>query len=212
MNYLNKKGIILFIENDFKIRKNCSSIIIEKSGSTFTIKQSIDGDIWFNTLNSNVKIAIKLNSINEEEFRSFIIFENLMKSIIGRYILNSDYRDNSILPKDFIDLDSKTIIWHSDNELDNILQLQFMKNEIIVSITRNENVNNINLNYNNSTKVRIRTSGSSYEYYYQEFVKFFNELFVFASKNELIEKQDIATNATNAFEQRKLSLFKKFKK
>ncbi len=134
-----------------------------------------------------------------------------MKSMVGRFILNGDDKDEySILPKDFINLESKTITWHSDSEKDNKLQLQFGEKEIIVSITRDENASD--RTYNNAIKVRIRTSGSSYEYYYQEFERFFNELSRFAYQVESMNKRDIPVSEKKPATQRKLSLFDKFKK
>lgn len=134
-----------------------------------------------------------------------------MKLIVGRYILNGNDRDDySLLPKDFIDLESKTITWHSDSEKDNKLELQFGKKEIIVSISKDKNESN--RTYDNSIKVRIRTSGSSYEYYYQEFEKFFNELSSLAYQVESVSKRDVHSNETKSVTQKKLSLFDKFKK
>ena len=119
-----------------------------------------------------------------------------MKSIIGRYILNGDDKDGySSLPKDFINLDNKTITWHSDSEYDNMLQLQLKEKELIISIIIGNNSNN--RNYSNSTKVRIRTSGSSYEYYYKEFERFYDELSSFAYSIELNKTQDASANDKN---------------
>ncbi len=160
---------------------------------------------------SNIKLPISFYSGNQEEWRSYVIFENLMKSIVGRYILNGDDKyEYSFLPKDFVDLERKTITWHSDSEKDNKLQLQFGEEEIIVSLTRGEN--DSNRTYNNTVKVRLRASGSSYEYYYQEFERFFNELSSFAYQVESMNKKDIPVNETKSPVQRKLSLFDRFKK
>lgn len=110
-----------------------------------------------------------------------------MKLIIGRYILSGDDKDEySSLPKNFINLDDKTIIWHSDTQEDDILQLQLTEKEIIVSLTGDKKINN---SFNNSIKVRIRTSGSEYGRYYQEFEKFYSELSRFANQIELEKNQ-----------------------
>ena len=124
-----------------------------------------------------------------------------MKSIIGRYILSGDDKDEySSLPNDFIDLESKTITWHSDSEYDNVLQLQFKEKEIIISINNTKNNNKLI-----ATKVRIRTSGSSYKCYYQEFERFYDELYRYAYNIESIKNQDNSPT-------RKISLFSKLKK
>ena len=130
-----------------------------------------------------------------------------MKSVVGRYLLSGDSKDEySCLPKDFIDLENKIITWHSDTERDNVLQLQFSDKEIVVSVTRDNNFKN--KNFNNSIKVRIRTSGSDYGYYYQEFVRFYNELSRYAYQ---VESSKTSTNDKNS-PTKKLSLFNKIKK
>lgn len=191
------------MDNNFEIKYDYNNVIIKKDGTKFSIEKGLDGDIWFNSANSNIKLSISFYSRNQEEWRSYVIFENLMKSMVGRFILNGDDKDEyGVLPKDFIDLDSKTITWHSDSEKDNKLQLQFGEKEIIVSITNNKT-------YNNAIKVRIRTSGSSYKYYYQEFARFFNEISSFAYQVESMNKRDALTNETEIGIQKKLSLFDK---
>ena len=199
------------MENNFEIRPVYGrAIIIEKDGTSFSVEKGIDDDIWFTSNNGNIKLPISFYARNQEEWRSYVIFENLMKLMVGRYILNGDDKDEySILPKDFIDLESKTITWHSDSEKNNKLQLQFGKKEIIVSITRDEN--DIN-RANDTIKVRIRTSGSSYEYYYHEFEKFFKELYNFACQVKPMSKSDVVTNETKTVMQKKLSLFDNSKK
>ena len=197
------------MESNFEIKRSYSNnVIIEKDGMTFSIEKGPDGDIWFNSSNSNIKLPISFYSRNQEEWRSYVIFENLMKLIVGRYILNEDYKGKyNSLPKDFINLENKTITWHSDSGKDNKLQLQLGEKEIIVSIIRD--INDINKTYNNTIKVRIRTSGSSYENYYQEFENFFGELSNFAYQVELMNKSDAPTNEAKSVAQRKLSLFDK---
>ncbi len=200
------------MENNFEIKQGYGhSIIIEKDGTAFSVEKGPDGDIWFNSASGDIRLPISFCSRNQEEWRSYVIFENLMKLIVGRYILTGDDKDDySLLPKDFIDLESKTITWHSDSEKDNKLELQFGKKEIIVSISRDENESN--RTYDNSIKVRIRTSGSNYEYYYQEFEKFFNELSSFAYQVESISKRYVSPNETKSVTQKNCLYLKKIKK
>lgn len=199
------------MNNNFEIKYGYSGVIIEKNGVRFSVEKGPDGDIWFNTVNGNIKLPISFYSRNQEEWRSYVIFENLMKSIVGRFILNGDDKDEySTLPKDFIDLERKTITWRSDSEKDNELQLQFREKEIIVLITRSENSSNIA--YNKTIKVRIRTDGSNYEHYYQEFDRFFNELSSYAYQVEQMSKKDVPASETTPHVQKKLFLFNKLKK
>lgn len=196
--------------NIFKIKQGYSSITIEKNGSKFNIEKSSDGDIWFDSLN-DMELQISFNSTNQEEWQSYVILERLMKLIIDKYVLNEDKKyEYSYMPKDFVDIENKTIIWHSDSENENILKLQLNQNEITISILKDKNVNN--RNSNNTIRVRIRTNGSDYGDYYQEFEYFFNELSSFSQQVESIKKQNIPKDESQSVLQKRLSLFSKFKK
>ena len=188
------------MDSNFDIRTFYNNVVLEKDGSTFSIERGTDGDIWFSA-NEDIKLAINFSSRNRKEWQSFIIFENLMKLIIGRYVLNDDNKEEySILPEDFVNLENKIITWYSDGEKNNKLQLQFKEKQIEVTLTRDENTSKL-ASYN-PLNVRIRTSGSKYEYYYQEFEIFFNELFNYANQ----------VTTMNNEPKRKLSLFKRQKK
>ena len=197
------------MDNFFEIKKGYIGIIVEKNGTSFSVDKGPDGDIWFNSLD-NIELPISLYSRNQEEWQSYFIFENLMKSIVGRYLLSGDSENKySFLPEDFIDLENKIITWHSDSNQDNILQLKFREKEIIVSIVRDKNTSD--RNSNNSIKVRIRTSGSNYGYYYQEFERFYSKLSRFVYQIESSKTQNISTS-DKISPTKKLSLFDKLKK
>ena len=178
--YKNKK---LFIQStdidinlkskDFTIRCSNNSIILEKDNQKFNITQTLDDDIYFSTSQNELVFDLNFSSRNYPEWQTYIVFEYLMKSIIGRYMLNGDNSQQySFLPKDFIDLDKKIITWHSDSGIDNVLKVEYIDKKIIrVSLTKCKTSKE---HYNNS--VRIRTSGSNYEYYYQEFLEFYKQL------------------------------------
>lgn len=198
------------MDNSFEIKNGYNGAIIEKNGISFSVEKGPDGDIWFNST-KNIELSISFNSRNDEEWRSYVIFENLMKAIVGKYILDGDDKDQySLLPKDFIDLEEKTITWHSDSDLSNTLQLKFGKKEIVISIYKEKNISD--RVSNNSVRVRIRTSGSNYGYYYQEFEKFYRELSSFAHQVESLKTKNISTNEMKQPTQKRLSLFNKFKK
>lgn len=199
------------MDNNFDIKRGYNSIFIEKNGTTVSVSKGPDGDIWFNSLSGDISLPISFYSRDHKEWQSYVIFENLMKLIVGRYILSGDNKDEySTLPEDFIDLENKTITWHSDSENNNKLQLKFGEKEIIVSITKDENA--IKTTYDNAIKVRIRTSGSSYETYYKEFEKFFSELSIFCYQLEEMNNRDVPTSEIKYDKQRKLSIFNRFKK
>ena len=161
---------------ELKIRRDRWSIIIEKDNNSVEITQTLDCDIWFSTLKDEFLLELNFSSRNPDEWETYLVFENLMKAIVGRYVLSGDYDDEwSMLPKDFIDLKSKTIIWHSDGAGDNILKLLYSerngKKSIKLSISKDKQANE-----HDSNVVRVRRSGSSYGYYYKEFTQFFHQL------------------------------------
>ncbi len=163
---------------EFKINNISGSIIISKDGESIEVSQTLDNDIWFATRDDEISLDISMYSRNRHEWQTYVVFESLMKSIVGRFILNGDDKDEwSMLPKDFIDLDNKTITWHSDNGKDNVLKLSYSEKTITITITKDSKTKSF---YTNT--VRVRTDGSSYGYYYQEFTKFFRELMQLESR------------------------------
>ena len=58
------------MESNFKIKHSYGNVvIIEKNGTTFSVEKESDGDIWFNSSNSNIKLPISFYSRNQEEWR-----------------------------------------------------------------------------------------------------------------------------------------------
>lgn len=191
-------------QNDFNIKRNNNTIILEKNNQKFEIFQTTDDDLWFSTLQEEMSMELSLYSRNYSECQTYLVFENLITSIIGRYILNKDIKkEYSRLPKDFIDLEDIVIIWHSDSNTDNILKFEYPDTRLIkISISKCKD----SKDYHNNS-VRIRTSGSSYECYYQEFLEFFKHLLMLENRlNQPIE--NVQSKEQNT-ESKKLSLFKK---
>lgn len=171
-----------------KIRRVNNRIIFEKGNQTFTIEQSNDDDIWFYTSEKELIFTLKLASINYQEWQTYLVFEYLMKTIIGKHILDGENKnDYSLLPEDFINLEEKNITWHSDGDKDNILKLEYSNNKIIrISISKCKNARDFQKN-----SVRIRTSGSSYQDYYQEFLSFYRQLCELEQRvNKTNDKED----------------------
>ena len=193
----------------FTIRKSNQSIILEKDNQTFSISQGLDGDIYFSTTKNELVFDLNFSSRNYPEWQTYIVFEYLMKSIIGRYMLNGDNnQEYSFLPKDFIDLDKKIITWHSDSGIDNVLNLEYIDNKIIrVSLTKDKNSKE---HYNNS--IRIRTSGSNYEYYYQEFLEFFRHLWMLEQRLNKPKEETKIEPKEEKVQPKKRTLLKRFNK
>lgn len=191
-------------KNDFKIRRVNGTIILEKNDNEVSVSQAVDDDIWFSTSQDESSLELKYTSRDYNEWKTYSVFEDLMKRVIGKYILNDDYKNEySMLPSDFVDLENKTIIWHSDSGIDNVLKFQYDDKTIKISISKSKDSKGYETN-----AVRIRTSGSSYEYYYQEFVEFFHNLTILEdSLNPVV--QDTLQEETK--KTKKLSFFKRNK-
>ena len=181
------------MEQNFELVSDSGKFIITKGGRLLRIYRYPDGDICFATNRENMEITLNFYSRNRLESKCYEAFENLMKLIIGRFILGKDYKSEfSTLPKDFINLENMVITWHSDSGIDNILKLQYADKTVKVSlIGARNNIGGIN--------VRIRTDGSDYEYYYQEFEKFYKSLGCIASR---IDKSKISDDAVDIKEKR----------
>lgn len=194
-------------ETDFKISRVNGTIIIEKDGQGLAISQAVDEDIWFTTSKAELSLEISMYSRVYPECHTYMVFEKLMKTIVGRYMLSGDNKDDySRLPKDFVDLDNNVIAWHSDSGTDNILKLGYNEKTITISISKSKDAPSHETN-----SVRIRTSGSSYEYYYQEFLDFFRCLSELERRlNKPVENVEHKSEEVPV--QRKLSLFDKKKR
>lgn len=191
-------------ENEFKISRVDGTIILEKDGNKVSISQARDDDIWFSASQDEVSLELKFGSRNYNEWQTYRVFENLMKTIIGRYILNGDNnKEYSFLPQDFVDLENKTIVWHSDSGTDNVLKFEYDDKTIKISISKSKDIKGYETN-----AVRIRTSGSSYEHYYQEFIQFFHELTNLEDRLNLPIHND---QQEENIKPKKLSLFRKNK-
>jgi len=157
--------------NPVQVTKNDYNITIEKDGSHINVSWSIDNDIWFSSNEELVMIPIYYSS---REMPLFNLLNSLMQSIVGKYVLDDEYKQDS-LPHDFVDLDNKIITWHSDNDNNSSLELMYENNAIVLCLKGDPK---------KSTTVRIRTNGSEYYTYYQFFEKFFRELLGIAKSNE----------------------------
>lgn len=146
------------------------AVVFEDDDNNFEISQSCDNDICFRTLNPNLEFNFNFRSRDVAEWKVYELFMSLMKEMIGDYVLEESFSAN-FLPKDFIDLENKTIIWHSDSGIDNIFKMKYCDDNIIISLIKDPRTSN-----SNNTYVRVRTSGSSYSYYYKYFLKFYKEL------------------------------------
>lgn len=159
---------------EFNIRRSNNALLLSKDEQAFSISKGVDDDIWFGTSEEETSLTIRLSSRNYLEWQTYLVFEKLMKSIIGKYILE-DYQDDYFprVPKDFIDFENKTITWHSDSGTDNILTLHFDNHKITVTITKSKDAKDHTTN-----SVRIRTSGSEYDTFYQEFTEFYRQIWI----------------------------------
>lgn len=194
-------------QNKFKITKVNGTIILEKEGNKLSIWKALDDDIFFVTSKEELYFEISMHSRTYSEWQTYIVFENLMKAVVGRYILSGDSaKEDSRLPEDFVNLSDKVITWYSDSGIDNVLKVSYDKDTITITISKSKIASQ-----NESNIVRIRTDGSNYEGYYQEFLEFFarlSELEYSLNKNT----QNSEPKLIQPPNQKKLLFFKKNKR
>ena len=179
------------MEKRFEIQNINNDIIIIKDDSKIIIDKGCDGDIWFHSPNGNKELNISFYSRMEpEEGECYKILNSLMKSIIGRYMLD-DERD--WLPEDFIDFDNKVITWHSDCDLEDVLQFQYTNKEIKIKVFRIDNM----VDHEKPIRIRIRTTASPYCNYYEEIEEFYREINRFARNNTNQEKNNTKVLSLN---------------
>lgn len=199
------------MSNDkFKISRVNGSLFLENNEKEImTISQTVDNDIWFSTSRDELTLELRLGSRTYSEWQTYLIFSSLMKALVGRYMLDGDNKkENSRLPKDFIDLDNNTITWHSDSKTKNVLKLIYDNRNDTIKISMKKSKDKDSYL---STVVRIRTDGSDYEYYYQEFLDFFkrlNDLELRLNKPE----ENIEPEVKEGPKEKKLSLFQRFRR
>lgn len=105
------------MSSNFNISNINNIIKLEKDDKVITIGQYPDNDMWFNCSLDDISFDINFNSRNFKEWQTYVIFENLIRCFVGKYVLSEPYK-NELLPKDFIDIENKKIIWHSDSGLE----------------------------------------------------------------------------------------------
>lgn len=189
--------------NEFKLQRIGGVINIENAGQGIAISQAADTDIIFTASSEYQEVVINSSSRSRAEWQSYIVFESLMKSLVGRFILSGDYKsDYASLPEDFFDFEQNTITWHSDGGTDNVLRLSYSTESIVLSMTKSKDAPSYYTNV-----VRIRTSGSEYGLYYQEFTEFFRQL---CELERRVNPQEVVPPESPPM-QRKRTIFKPFK-
>ena len=169
--------------NNFDITNKGDIICISKDNEHINIMQAVDDDIWFSTNKDEINIKLYASSFDYNEWETYLLFEDLIKRIIGRYVLyDLEHKDLNGLPDNFINLEKKEIIWITDSEPTSYLKLHSDNGFISISLKKTNDKSYI------SNSVRIRTNGSSYSNYYHEFIKFYKELKRHSKK---IEQQKI---------------------
>ena len=172
-------------DNDFKIKNHNDKIILEQDNQSLVIYEAVDNDIMFYTEEKEITIKLKLCTSNYLEEKTYLLFELLLKSIVGRYILSGDSKNKySNLPEDFIDLNNNIITWHSDGSVDStlIIVLDYESGFISISLIKGQSAKNSENNI-----VRIRTKGSDYGCYFQEFQFLLQQLIALTQS---LEKKD----------------------
>lgn len=56
------------MNNFFEIKYCNDGVIIKKNGISFSVEKGPNGDIWFNSLDSNIELPISYYSRNQDDF------------------------------------------------------------------------------------------------------------------------------------------------
>lgn len=65
------------MNNFFEIKYCNDGVIIKKNGISFSVEKGPDGDIWFNSLDSNIELPISYYSRNQDDFERQVISAGL---------------------------------------------------------------------------------------------------------------------------------------
>lgn len=157
--------------DNFNIRNSKGVVIIEKGSERIEISPMLVGDLRFASGQGGAVIELQ-NSFDVLESYTYSFFEELMKSIIGKYFFNGDYKNKeSRLPEDFVNAKTKTIIFHCENGTNNTMKLEYNGQAIRISIG-----NDKGNRPNDRSVVCVKTKDSAYGYYHEEFWRFYRHL------------------------------------
>ena len=178
------------MDNSFSIKKSYGGTTIDKDDTSLSITRSATGDVYINA-SSDIELPVVRTWSSRrgvEETRVYNTFAKLMITIFGKYVLDDYNEEYNGLPEDFVDLENKTITWHSDGGGDSTIKLSAQKDVITISIVKDRDINN----GDSSRIVRVRMDGSEYKNYNDFFVALYNDLLYLAEELERTN-QDIAS-------------------
>ncbi len=72
---------------EMKIQINGNSVTFKKKGKSFSVWQGSDRDIWFDSNEDNLVFELNFGARNIQEYSSYEVFANLMRGMVGNYIL-----------------------------------------------------------------------------------------------------------------------------
>ena len=151
----------------FIMKKCYGGVSLQRGNQEIQITQAIDNDLFFQTSGKTSSITLDISS-DSSELKAYQSFRQLIITLFGEYIIKEHYPYD--LPEDFINIDNKTIIWHSDMGTNDYLKLQVTNDTINISLLKTDN------DKGKSNIVRIRTNGSDYGNYYRPFITLFQSL------------------------------------
>lgn len=157
--------------SNFNITNFNGSIILEKDNQKISISQADNSDIWFRTMNNETTIELRSDYMTWNEWQTFLVFENLIKLLFGHYYIYDIKNQYNLLPKDFINIENKTITWHSNNNDDNKIIFKHNGDSIKITMIKGKD-DGYSGNF-----VMIKANSSKYKNYYQEFISFFKNLY-----------------------------------
>ncbi len=168
-----------------------NKINIIKDDNEITIKKDLYNNIWF-IGNNNKETTIDLNvgSFDYNEFKTYHIFYSLIQDIMGKYVLQDNNSEYNGLPIDFINLDDKEIICHSDCEPVSFLKMKLEDGTISISIIKEKHLDSTII----KNHLKISQIDSQYGNYYNDFSTFYDQLFKYSKEIKKLKENQKRLN------------------
>lgn len=158
----------------FKTTTLYNCVKINKGEKEITIKKDLDDSLWISgNKNQDTTINLNVTSFDYDEFKTYHIFYDLAKNILGKYMFQDYKQPHNFLPKDFINIKDKEIVYHTDAEATSCLKIKMEQSSISISIIKEKYLDSDII----QNSVKIERNSYNYGNYYEEFAKFYEELY-----------------------------------
>ena len=161
------------MDKKLNITHKNKSITIARNEGDISFNKDINNSIWISGNSNETHIDINVGSFDYNEFKLYHIFYNLIQRVMGKYILQDYIPYYNGLPIDFINIEEKAIIYHSDQDSTCYFKLKFNNGTITLSVIKQKDLDTPLI----KNSVVISSHDSQYGNYYDELNLFFEQLY-----------------------------------